>query len=62
MLVHLLRQLAGQLHRLDVRAKRPAEHTLDEAFDLALDGAENAHGRCFEEELRPPQSGGCALG
>ena len=43
MLVHLLRELAGQLDRLHVRPERAPEHALEEAFDLLLDGAEDAH-------------------
>ena len=42
-LVHLLRQLSRQLDRLDVRPEGTAEHPLEEAFDLLLDGAEDAH-------------------
>ena len=42
-LVHLLRELPRQLNRLDVRPEGTAEHPLEEAFDLLLDAAENAH-------------------
>jgi hypothetical protein len=36
--VHLLRELSGQLHGLDVRAESTAEHALEQRLDLALDG------------------------
>jgi hypothetical protein len=42
-LVHLLRQLARELDGLHVRAEGAAEHPLEEAFDLLLDAAEDAH-------------------
>jgi len=41
--VHLLRQLAGQLDRLDVRTEGAPEGTLDEAFDPLLDRPEKGH-------------------
>ena len=41
--VHLLDELARQLDRLDVRPERAAEDPLEEAFDLLLDAAEDAH-------------------
>ena len=43
MLVHLLRELAGELDGLDVRPEGAAEDPLEEAFDLLLDGSEDAH-------------------
>jgi hypothetical protein len=43
MLVHLLGELAGQLHGLDMRAESAPEDALEEALDLALDGAQDAH-------------------
>src|SRR6266508_520644 len=36
-------ELARELDRLHVRAKRPSEDTLEQSFDLVLDSAEN-HG------------------
>jgi hypothetical protein len=42
--VHLLRQLARELDRLDVGSKGAPEHPLEEAFDLLLDVPEDAHG------------------
>jgi hypothetical protein len=44
MVDHLLRQLAGQLHRLDGGSERPAEDAFDHAADLPLDVPEYAHG------------------
>jgi hypothetical protein len=41
--VHLLRELAGELDRLHVRAERAAEHALDEGLDLLLDAPQNRH-------------------
>ena len=42
-LVHLLRELAGELDGLHVRSEGAAEDALEEALDLALDGAQDAH-------------------
>ena len=41
--VHLLRELARQLDRLDVGAEGTAEDALEQRLDLALDRAEHAH-------------------
>ena len=41
--LHLLRQLAGELDRLDLRAERAAEGPLHEAFQLRLEVSEHAH-------------------
>ena len=51
--LHLLGQLARQLDRLHVRAKGAAEDTFEQAFDLVLDVAEDAHatGLCPGPEL-----------
>jgi hypothetical protein len=40
-IVHLLRELAGELDGLDVRAKRAAEDPLEQGLDLSLDCAQN---------------------
>src|SRR5205823_2871452 len=40
--VHLLRQLAGQLDRLDLRREGTAEHPLDEVLDSLLEVSQNA--------------------
>ena len=37
MVVHLLRELAGELDRLDVRPEGTAEDPLEERFDLLFD-------------------------
>jgi hypothetical protein len=44
-LVHLLGELARELDGLHVGPEGTAEHPLEEAFDLLLDAAEDAHGR-----------------
>ena len=43
MLVHLLRELARELDGLHVRPERTPEHPFEEALDLALDCAKDAH-------------------
>ena len=43
MLVHLLRELPGELDRLHVRPEGTPEDPLEEALDLALDCAKDAH-------------------
>jgi hypothetical protein len=43
--VHLLRELAGQLHRLDMRTKGTSEDALEEGLDLLLDIPEHGHAR-----------------
>jgi hypothetical protein len=45
--VHLLRQLAGELDRLDVRAERAAEEALEQPLDLLLDVPQHRHGSGF---------------
>jgi hypothetical protein len=42
-LVHLLRELPGELDGLDVCAKGAPEDPFEEALDLALDCAKDAH-------------------
>jgi len=42
-LVHLLRELPCKLHGLHVRPERTPEHPFEEALDLALDCAKDAH-------------------
>ena len=44
MLLHLTRQLAGDLDRAHLRAEGTAEGAFDEAGDLALDASEHTHG------------------
>jgi hypothetical protein len=44
MVLHLLDELAGELDRLDVRAKGTPEDTFEQAFDLVLDVPEDTHG------------------
>ena len=43
MVVHLLRELARQLDRLDVSPERAAEDALEERLDLLLDVSEHGH-------------------
>jgi hypothetical protein len=51
--VHLLRELAGELHGLHVRPERTsAEDTLDEGFDPGLDAAKDVH-RVREGDCAP---------
>src|SRR4029079_12585099 len=53
--LHLLDQLARQLDRLHMGAKRTPEDTLEKAFQLVLDVPEDAHpgGVCPAPELYP---------
>ena len=37
MVVHLLRKLPGQLHRLHIRPEGATEDTLEKGFDLSFD-------------------------
>jgi hypothetical protein len=41
--VHLLRELARQLDRLDVRSEGAPEHAFEQALDLRFDAAEHGH-------------------
>jgi len=41
MVVHLLGQLPGQLDRLHIRAKSPAENPLEKGLDLVFECAED---------------------
>ncbi len=41
--IHLTRELAGKLHRADLRAKHASENPLDEVGDCGLDALERVH-------------------
>ena len=41
--IHLLGELAGELDRLDVRAKGATEHALEQGLQRVLDSAQYAH-------------------
>jgi hypothetical protein len=50
--VHLLRQLAGDLDRLDLRGEGTAEDALDEAFYALFDVSQDADGLLRSGALR----------